>query len=256
MDREEASALRFESRLAQLKANHGIALSDIAPSEIAALVRACDLCQNPYSAVNAELCGDPVYGGGGAWLWPLTVGAAAWLEERASKWWRPGGLMHRWATLYALANARDADAFARLETKGAARAAVARCAMRFPLSRGELAYAMCRALGIDGGDEPPGSKNRSEELAEAAQTDFASLVASLEAHSGIGRGEWVWGRSLSYTCRAYVALWRYAAALGGEGGKAAKDELDHALGRLAEAEARIVRRVNREREALGSRTGA
>ena len=81
------------------------------------------------------------------------------------------------------------------------------------------------------------------------QTDWTEVVTRLESQSGIKSAEWVWGRSLDYTQRAYIDLSRFAKAMGGIKGQTNRmqDELDRALNNLARVKADIINRVEAER---------
>lgn len=234
---------RLQSVLADLKDRYNATAADLTADELEALVYACKRVDSPYSALNAELMDRPVHVCGDVCMWPLTAGAAVWLTEYASTWWRDGSTMYRWAQAYALVHGRDKDAFSALTTKRAARAAVLKTALLFCCHAGELNAAMDRAYGIDEYHVSPKRKNR---IAAEAETDFAALVARLEVASGIRADEWLWGRSLVSMMKSYVELTCLAAAaLPGE----KKDlhlELDEAVANLARICAKIGERLNEQ----------
>ncbi len=249
----------FETRFAQeadFLCRRGISLADLSAGEVAALVHAVERVCSPYADANAELVERPVAVCKGVWLWPPTAGAQIWLDEYAARWWPKGTMRWKWATVYALKNARDKDAFAPLTTRLRAEAAIVMCALSLPVHGAELQAAIDRAYGSSPHDAPAPRPTRSERLRRQAQTDFASLVARLEVESGITRDAWLWGRSLVYTMTAYAAMHEFAAAFaagGGRGRSRMMDELDDALRNLARVKEAIVRGVEdrRARAAAG-----
>ena len=238
-------ALRLKSVLQDL-ADQGVGKADLTAEEIEALVYACARCDNPYSDINAELCEHPVKVCKGLYLWPITAGAQIWLAEYVEAWWRKGTSMYRWAQIYALYNARNADAFAPLVTKGKARAAILACMLRMVAHRGELAVAVNRCYRLHYHDvEDPNAPERPDN--EQAQS-FAHFVAMLEVESGIPAKSWLWGKSLNTMVQTYYRMTALASAFGG--GKAAEEmtfELNDALTNLASVKARIVERVKIEK---------
>lgn len=244
---EDTFSLRFRREADSLRERHGITLDALTPGEVAALVHAVERVCSPYSAVNADLADAPIPVCRGLCLWPPTVGAQLWLDEYASKWWPSGSAMFSLAQAWALANARDPGAFAGMREKGAARAAVIRFALRVPANGAELASAVRRAYGGSRHDAPDRAKSAAERMRERAQTDWCSLIASLEVESGIPRDVWLWGRSLVYAMAAYIQMHEFAAAFSLSGAERARmaDELDDALRNLARVKMMIVDRVRR-----------
>lgn len=242
---------RLESELADLKGRLGVGAEAFTSDEIEMLVLACRRCDSPFSNVNAELCGRPVFVCKGVCLWPITAGAHIWLEEYAASWWRRESSMYRWAQVYALAHAREPDAFAELTSKWAARAAILKTMLRFVCYRGELAKAIRKAYAGDQ-DQIPDTK-ADRELKSHAQEDFSSFVARLEVQSGITATEWLWGRSMVSLAKAYAELRHLTAAFDAKTSSRMKDELDDALNDLARVKVAISRRIRaeREREAKG-----
>ena len=239
--------MHFAKALEDLR-SQGVEIADITPAELYALAEAARRCADPFSAVNAELAEQPVRVCRGVWLWPPTAGAMVWLEEFAGHWWKPGSMRFRWAQLYALRHAREPEAFAKLTGKWAAWRAIAADALKLAAHGAELAAAMRRAYGEDPRRTEPtnryGAKRGGEEL-EGGRTDFAALVARLEAVSGIPRREWLWGRSMVYTLRAYGEMHAFAAAFAADRRerKQMNDELDEAMNGLARAKSGIIRRI-------------
>lgn len=230
-------AIRLQTCLQDF-ADRGITADMLTADELAALVHACERCDNPYSDVNAELCERPVEVCSGLYLWPVTAGALIWLTEYAGKWWPSGSAMYRWAQVYALHNARNRDAFADLTSKGRARTAIVGCMLRFCCHRSELAVAVNRCYGVHEHDADDAAKRpRNDEMAD----DFATLVATLEVQSGIKAEHWLWGRSLSLMAKDYYRMRQLANAMGG--GRELTFELDAALENMARVKASIFERV-------------
>lgn len=251
-DEENAYELRLAKEVDELRARLGIGLDDLTASELSSIVHAVDRVCSPFAEVNAELVERPVQVCDGVWFWRPTAGAQMWLEEYAEKWWPRGSVMYRWAQVYALKNARDPDAFARLTTKWEADKAIVACALRLPVSGAELSHAIARAYGASPPDIPRKRKTRADRIREQAKTDFASLIARLEVESGVPRNVWLWERSLVYVVKAYVELHEFAAAYSiGGGGSSARmlDELDEAIKDLAAVKMAIAVRVEAERKA-------
>lgn len=234
-------ALRLKSVLQDLH-EQGVEKADLTAEEIEALVYACARVDNPYTDINAELCEQPVKVCKGLYLWPITAGAQVWLTEYAETWWPKGSPMYRWAQLYALYNARNADAFISLTNKRKARAAVLWCVLRMVAHRAELAVAVNRCYGVHYHDveDPHKLPKPDNEQAQA----FAHFVACLEVESGIPAKVWLWGKSLTSMTQAYYKMTALANAFGG--GKAAEEmtfELNDALQNLAHVKTRIIERV-------------
>jgi hypothetical protein len=177
-------------------------------------------------------------------MWPRTAGAAVWLTEYASKWWKPTSTMYRWAQAYALVNGRCEGAFLSLDTKWRARAAILKTVLLFGCHIGEMNAAIDRAYGVDPYHvEPKVTKHDEQE-----DVDFAALVARLEVSSGISVDQWLWGRSLVSMMKSYRELSALAkAALGGEKANA-QMELDEAVANLARICAKIGERLRERNE--------
>ncbi len=253
MGGESMYELRFRKEAQFLRDGHGIGMDDLTAVELAALVHAVERVCSPFSDVNAELAERPVPVCRGVWFWRPTAGAQMWLDEYAARWWPKGTLRWKWAQVYALKNARDAEAFAPLTKRWRAERAIVMCALRLPVHGAELQDALNRAYGVMPHDAPRGRRTRAERMKAEAQTDFASIVARLEVESGIPRDTWLWGRSLAYALDAYVQMHQFAAAFSMSGGERTRmrDELDDALRNLAAVKDGIVRGVRERRLAAG-----
>lgn len=229
---------RLQSTLDDMRDALGITASDLTSDELTALVFACDRVDHPYHAINAELCERPIYVAKGIYFWPLTAGAAVWLSEYAAAWWGKSSVMYRYAQVFALMNARNADAFVRLTDRAKARHAVLRAALTLCCHAGEVTRAMNLAYGVDAHEAPKGDKR----VKEKAEEDFAALVARLEVASGIPAKDWLWGRSIVSMMKSYVELTELSiAALGKH--EESHIELDEAVENLARVCAAISKRV-------------
>ena len=199
--------LLFASALEDLKSRMGVALADMTPAEVAALVRACDREANPFRGVNADAAGMPRAVCPGVWFWKLTIGAAIWLEEVVEPLVGTGE-RYRSALVYALMHAREREAFAGEWTERSLHAACARALKRLTVTTDELEAALGEALGLAG--LPP--RARTREVAAAAK-DWASLLVRLEAQTGIPAQDWMWSKSAAYALKSYADLHNFAAAL-------------------------------------------
>lgn len=234
-------SLRLQSELAKLKAD-GITTADLEPSEIAALVRACDRCDNPFSAANAEAAGFPIRVCEGVTLWRLTAGACIWLDEYARRWWGEDSEHYKWAMFFALRHARERDTFLALTDEGDAYRAIRNDILTLNCTEDELLAAL-RAFGVE--DDGANGKRPSPKQ----QPDWRTLAQSLEVRTGIEAGKWLWERAARYLVEADRRLDAFAAAQGGAKAERAKDELDRAMNALARVTAGIRARVARDRAA-------
>ncbi len=236
----------FANALRDLKERFGVDASALTPDETFELVECVRRIENPFAEVNADAVGFPVKVCEGLYLWRLSAGASAWLDEFAARWW--GDARHDrqyfWAVCYALANARRREAFAALDTPEAAHRAIRAFVLKCPATEREMADAVDRALGR--APDPDDPKSGRAPSAEGG-VDWSRLVARLEGQSGIRAEEWLWGRSASYTIRAYNDLAafarRYGMATGGNSERMT-DLLDEAFNHLARVKARIGRRLS------------
>lgn len=237
-------SVRFEAELADLK-GRGVEPKDILPSEFERLVRACDRCDKPFSQVNAELVGMPIFVCEGVYFWKMTVGASVWLDQYAKRWWLDTG-QHKayfWAIVYSLMHSRDKGAFTELTDEEEAYGRIRSDALRLVAHEDEIVVAVDLALHLSD-REPPAQKAQTLQI----ENDWQGVVARLESQSGIPAEKWIWERSLDYTRKAYRDLTRFAAACGGKKAERMKDELDYAMNALARLRAEIVGRVTALRE--------
>ena len=249
MDGENIYELRFQKEAQSLRERHGIGMDDLTAGELAALVHAVERVCSPYTDMNVELVERPVFVCKGVWFWRPTAGAQIWLDEYAAKWWPKKSRRWKWAQVYALKNARDAEAFAPLVTRWEAEKAIVACALRLPVHGAELQDAINRAYGIMPHDAPRKARSRVERMRAEAETDFAAIVARLEVESGIPRSIWLWERSIVYAMNAYCQMHEFAAAFSMSGKDRSRmvDELDDAMRNLAAVKAAIVRGVQDRR---------
>ncbi len=240
---------RLQSEIQDLEERFGVKVGDMTADEIESLVLACRRVESPFSNINAEVVGAPVFVCRGVYGWPITIGAFVWLDEFARKWW-PDGVMQEWAQIYAMIHARDKEAFTSLTDKAEARKAIIKTALRLVCHGGEVRAALARCYHSDD-DQCPAPPKANDRNRIAAQTDWVALVARLEVESGISADEWLWGRSFFQTMKAYEELHTFAAAYaGGTADKARMlDELDAAINDLQRLKSAIGRRVDFERRA-------
>ena len=229
------------SELKKLK-SLGVEPGDLLPSEIEALVHACDRMRQPFSAANAEAAGFPVRVSESVVLWRLTVGANVWLDEFAGRWWPSGSKAYAWAHIYAMRHAREKDAFLELDSEERAYKAIRADLLAIDCTEDEILAALERFPA----DDPPQREGES-------QTDWCSFVLALEARTGIPADEWTWHHSVHECSNAYHRLKEFAAAQGGSKAPRMKDELDRATTALARTVAGIVRRVKADREAAAAK---
>lgn len=236
-------SLRLQSVLQDFK-DKGITAADMTADELEALVHAVERVNSPYSDINADLCEQPVKVCRGVYLWPLTAGALMWLEEYAAAWWGKGSAMFRWAQTYALANARDPDAFVGLTDKWSARKAIVRTALRFACHRSELAVAKNLCYGVHRFDvEDPRPPSAPDEQA----TDLAHFAAMLEVESGIPAKSWLFGRSFATMVKTYRRMTKLRSAFGADAAEKMTFELNDALTNLARVRSMIIERVTAQR---------
>lgn len=235
----------LEGELRDLKERFGVSPADLTADELERLVLAARRVGSPFSCVNAALAERPFAICRGVYGWPMTAGAIIWLSEFAKRWWPGGGMMFKWAQVYAMIHAREADAFASLTDKGSARVAIMKTALRLACHRREVQHALLRSYnaGEDQTDRP------EDPDAERAQTDFASLIARLEVETGVPSDTWLWGKSLWQMLRCYEEMHAFAAAFAaGEGSRRKMvDELDEAVNDLARLKLEIMRNHARGR---------
>lgn len=251
----QAAHPHLENALRDLRDRFGAEASALTADEMFDLVACVRRVESPFAEVNADAMGFPVKVCEGVYLWRLTAGASAWLDDCAGVWWggEKDAQRYFWALCYALANARDREAFVGLDTPRKAREAIRKFALRVPATQGELARAVDKALGrVPDADDPKTGATPPKECV----LDWSRLVARLEGQSGVRADEWLWGRSAGYTVRAYNDLAafarRYGAAVGGGEEQRMTDLLDEAMNALARCKARIGRRIRDERARLAA----
>lgn len=241
----------LENTLRDLRDRYGAGACALTADEMFDLVRCVERVERPFGDVNADAVGFPVRVCEGVHFWRLTAGASAWLDEFAGAWW--GGerdeKRYFWALCYALAHARDREAFAGLDTPSRAYEAIRRFVLKCPATEKELSLAVDRVLGraVDADDPRRGGGDVRD-----GAVDWSRLVMRLETQSGVRADEWLWGRSAGYLVRAYNDLRAFAIRYGaaqGEGAGRMTDLLDDALNALARCKARISRRLSAERDA-------
>lgn len=232
-------SLQFRSELAHLK-EKGITLADLKPDEVVALVHAVDRVTNPFTEVNLDALGLPLYDCNGITLWPLTIGACVWLEEFARKWWQDRPKAYFWAIVYCLQHGREKGAFDKLMTEGEAYAAIKAASLQLCVCETEITEAVDTALNFK---RPQPKQGRTVE----GGVDWAAVVVTLEAKTGLPAERWLWGKSADYAVRAYQTLSRFADRESGRKGTRMKDELDHAMNQLAAVRDSIVTRIEAER---------
>ena len=237
--------LRLQQELLDLRSRFG-SLDRLTADELAELVDCCRRADSPFGEKSKALIDAPAARLRGFEFRPLTVGASIWLDEYAAKWWGDNDNRYFWALVYALVHGHERAAFLYLTSENAARRAICRMSLQFAFSRRALEEAVDKALGRAGNDgrddEGPDATAQA-----AAMTDWTAVVARLEAESGIGRDEWLWGRSAEYTVRAYYELHSFAARCSGAAEKRRMfDELDRAINALARLKKRIKERLENE----------
>ena len=236
-------SLRLKSVLQDFK-DQGITAADMTADELEALVHAVERVNNPYSDINADLCEQPVKVCKGVYLWPLTAGALMWLEEYAAAWWKKGSSMYRWAQTYALANARNPNAFIDLTDKWTARKAIVKTALRFACHRAELTVAKNRCYGL----RPHDVRERTPASTPDEQAaDLAHFAVMLEAESGIPAKSWLFGKSVVDMVNTYRRMAKLKSAFGADAAEKMTFELNDALANLANVKSMILERVTVER---------
>lgn len=232
---------RLQVELDDLRERFGVPVDALTADEIAAMVDCCRRIDNPYSDMNADLI-SPGVDVRGTRFYPITIGAAIWLENYVAQWWPNDDRRYFWALAYACANANDPDAFMEVVTREEAERRIKRLGLRFVFSRKALQNALNKCLGST--DDTTEDRKASDE----AIMDWSRLVVRLEAHSGIQRDDWIWKRTARYSVMAYDDIRRYAKEISNEKAERAKDDLDRALEALARLKRSIKARIERERE--------
>lgn len=234
-------SLRLKTELANFKAK-GITLNDLTPDEVEALVHAVDRVRNPFTEVNIDALGLPLYDEHGIRLWPLTIGSCVWLEEYARKWWNDRPKAYFWAVVYCLMHGREPDAFAEMRTEAEAFKRIKDDALNLAVSEVEITEAVDTALNF----KRP-QRKRHDTPKDETGIDWATVIETLEGQSGIPAEKWLWQKSADYVVRTYHQLSQFAAKSGGQKAVRMKDELDYALNSLAEVRSGILTRIEAER---------
>ena len=227
--------------LAQL----GITANDLTADELEALVLAVARVRNPFSEVNMDALGRPLYDANGLTLYPLTIGAVVWLEEYAKRWWSDRPKAYFWAIVYALKNGREPGVFTGLKDEATAYEQIKATGLELCVTEAELADAIDVALNF----KRPEYKSR--ETPDDTGVDWANIIVTLETQTGIPAEKWIWQRSADYAVRSYNSLLAFAKRQAGQKANRMKDELDHAMNALAQVRAKIVTRINAEKEQAG-----
>lgn len=234
----------FAGALADLEGRLGVDRCDMEPSEIAALVRACDREADPWREATADAVGVPVRVCEGVWFWRLTIGAAAWLSDVAEPLCGGAG-QYRACLVHALVHAREPDAFKDLDTPGKIRRAILRTALSIRATPQEVDLAIERAMGMR-------AETRTDDETRDAAAGWADIAARLETQTGIPAKEWIWNRSSAYAMKSYSDLHAFARAYGGGKSRPAQamvDELDAAVAARQALKVKIAKRVKAAKEA-------
>lgn len=226
----------LEKEINELK-SVGVTFADLTADEIERVVKACERMSRPFSSVNADAVGFPVKVGGTMELFKLTIGATCWLDEFAGKWWSVDSKRYFWAMVYAMAHARDPEAFLKLTDETVATAAIREMALGASVTEGELMTAIDAVLG----DQRETSGNAPTRA--PTQPDWASIVQELETATGLPCDVWVWRRSLDWVIGCYATHHNYIRAVRGERAVRMKDDLDRATNALARVRCDILKRV-------------
>jgi len=238
-------SVQLQMELDDLRNRYGVTLDAITADELIGLVDCCRRIENPYGDIGESLSELPVAKVGGACFYQLTVGASIWLDEYAAKWWGNDDTCYFWALVFAMVHAHERDTFAALTDRCDARMAILKTCLRFTFSKAAVEKAVDRALGrVTDQPEKSGADN--------AQTDWVAFLARLETQTGIRKEEWLWGRSASYTIRAYQDLHKFASSYSANGSKVRVfDAMDRAINALARLKKSIKDRLEKEAAANG-----
>lgn len=202
--------------------------------DVIKLYEACKLCDAPFQHTNLSLIGFGVEVGG-VMLYPLTIGASIWLDEYAVNWWGTSNTLMHWALVFAFVKGRERGVFADLTDEKTAHAAIRKICLNFACNEKELAKAIDVLTGQKEA-EPVGENTHGD-------PDWLKVVAELEITSGIDADMWLWGKSASYTQRAYMEHRRNLNLAAGNRLETI-DALDMALTALALAKKSIWKKHN------------
>jgi hypothetical protein len=219
------------SHLKELKERWGVEPS---LSESLWIVRLCDRVLNPNEGERSDLCGFPHRAGvSDVWLWPVTIGASVWLQDKAAAWFGSDNERMFHAFCFALANGRDK---ATMHAAGLSKAAAERMVKEWcegltctPEELGAAFDAVCPA------------KLPSEKENTKSKINWDMIVGELEAAAGIPADHWLWEVSKEATVRAWHRSRMVLLARSGGGiSDGIGDPLTEALQDLANAKAAII----------------
>lgn len=207
----------------------GIELTD---DEILWIVELCERVIKPDSRGDIlALCGfGTQVGATKTTLYPLTIGAAIWLQECADEWFADNPSRSFYALAWALAHGRDKDAMeqAFMNADDASRL-IRKWARGLTCTVKELEQAIDRILKTS--DDDTGTTDRPD-------IDWARILTEIEAATGMPAQHWLWGASLGHTMRTWVAVRERMVLMAG--GKMPRvDALTDALKALAKAKLAI-----------------
>jgi len=192
----------LQTELTDICKRHGVTLDALTGVELLALSDCCGRIDGIMREAADILKDCPAYVVRGVPFYELTPCALEWLEMTAA-WWPGKSPANLWAMAYASAHAHDFAAFARLRTRKAAALALLKMSVRFLLSHGEIENAVHYAVLR----KPVEGWTASTTVTTALwQNEWQSFVDRMEAQDGIGRNEWLWGKSGEREARAYKDL--------------------------------------------------
>ena len=233
---------RLNAELDSIRRRFG-SIDGLAADDIAALVDACRLADNPFGKDDAEMADFPAAVVRGVEFRPLTIGASVWLDEYAGRWWPATSKPFFWATVYAMRHAREREAFVRLTGEDAAYKAIKAEVLAIPATEEEIVAAIER---LDGKQDDPPENPRIPKVKQ--QAEWAKVARRLEVATGLPASYWMWEESSAYIAKAHSDMVEFAVASGGGKTERMRDELDAAVSALARLEAAIIRRVKAARE--------
>ncbi len=206
-------------------------------ADILRLHAACENVLHPDPRQRLDLIGVPCpVASTAVYLWPLSVGAAIWLETYAEVWWKASDTWMFWAIAFALAHSRE-NVFTTLTDKEEAYERVHAWALGVTCSRAELEAAVDWVLGRSDAP-PPSKKQQGVEIRDA----WVKIIGAIEVQSGIPAETWLWKKSARAVFSAYRHCLEIRAGIFGGVSKAPDDDLNAALGALARTKKAIVQK--------------